>query len=88
MASVFSSYIYQIDKPGGRTIIQAAGGQLNAFSPTSVHIYPTTETGGINNIQMNAIIELLPSGLNQPSSKYFSAETVSALETKANTADS
>ena len=84
MAQQFLSYIYQIVSAGGTTTIKAAGGEPNTFASAAVHIYPTTETGGINNIQLNSIIQILPTGLNQQSTKYYSAESVSALQTKAN----
>jgi len=83
----FSSYIYQIDFPGGSPYVPSeAGGRLNSFPSAGVRIYqpqsPTT-SGVNNNVTINAIIELLPTGLNQRPTKFYSADTVSDLNTAA-----
>lgn len=84
MALQLLAYIYRIDSPGGTTNIKKAGGAANTFASNQIHCYETTETGGINNIQMNSVIELLPTGLNQPSTKYYSPLTPSQVQTLAN----
>lgn len=84
MANIFSSYIYGIDAPGGNTDITAAGGQLNGFPSTRCHIYPTTSVRGTAQVTCAAIIELLPEGLNQKSTKYYSADSVATLVTASN----
>lgn len=86
MANQFLSYIYGIDAPGGKTEISAPGGEPNTFpSASGVRIYPTTQTRGVAQVACQSVIELLPTGLNQKPTKFYSAETVAALQTKANT---
>ena len=84
MAQVFNAYIYGINAAGGTTEIAAAGGQSNGFPSANCHFYPTTEVRGNAQVTCNAIIELLPSGLNQQSSKFYTASTVAQLITAAN----
>jgi len=84
MAQIFNAYIYGIDAPGGSTEISAAGGEINGFSPTTVHIYPTTAVRGNAQVACAAVIEVLPNGNNQKSTKYYTAATVATLTTAAN----
>lgn len=84
MAQNILAYIYGIDGPGGSTEIQAAGGAPNGFAVQTVHFYPTTQVRGQAQVTCNAVIELLPSGLNQQSKKYYTASTVAQLNTAAN----
>lgn len=84
MALQFLSYIYGVNGLGGNTDVTAAGGIPNTFPSTNVHIYPTTDVRGTAQVTCQSIIELPASGNNQPSVKYYSAETVAALQTKAN----
>jgi len=85
MAVVIASYIYGIDAPTGNTDISAAGGQINAFSTSNVHFYPTNSVRGNAQVTCNAIIEVAATGLNQGSRKYYTADTVATLVTAANT---
>ena len=84
MAQIFNAYIYGIDAPGGSTEIAPAGGLINGFSPTTVHIYPTTQVRGNAQVTCAAVIEVLPNGNNQISTKYYTAATVATLTTAAN----
>lgn len=84
MALQFLSYIYGIDSAGGQTEITAAGGQANTFASNAVHIYPTTAVRGQAQVTCASIVEVPATGNNQISTKYYSAETVAALQTKAN----
>jgi hypothetical protein len=85
MAQVIEAYIYGINSPGGQTEIAAASGQLNLFAVGSgVHFYPTTEVRGVAEVQCNSVIEVLPTGLNQISTKYFTDKTLATILTDAN----
>jgi len=84
MAQIFTAYIYGIDAPGGNTDIAAEGGELNGFAPATCHFYPTTSVRGVAQVTCNSIIEVLPQGLNQRSTKYYTAATISTLVTAAN----
>lgn len=84
MAQTFTAYIYGIDAPGGNTEIQAAGGQANGFPANGVHVYPTTASRGVANVQCNSIIELAATGLNQQTRKFYTALTVAQVVTAAN----
>jgi hypothetical protein len=83
--NLFLVQVYGIDAPGGQTDIAAAGGQANLFANQSpIHVYPTTEVRGQAQVQCNAVIEVLPQGLNQISTKYFTDRTVAQVQTLAN----
>lgn len=83
MATLFVAQIYGIDAPGGATEITSASGQSNAFAPGTIHVYPTTEVRGVAQVQCNAVIEVLPTGLNQISKKFFTDSTVAQVVTLA-----
>ena len=84
MANLFIAQIYGINAPGGQTEIASASGQSNAFSSGTVHVYPTTEVRGVAQVQCNAVIEVLPTGLNQISTKFFTDRTVAQVAALAN----
>lgn len=84
MALQFSSYIYGIDTPSGQTEISAAGGELNSFASSAVHIYPTTAVRGKGGVTCQAIIHVFPTGATHDGWKYYSADSVSTLKTAAN----
>lgn len=84
MANLFIAQIYGINGPGGDTEIASASGQSNAFNSATVHVYPTTKVRGVAQVQCNAVIEVLPTGLNQISKKYFTDRTVAQVATLAN----
>ena len=84
MASLFIAQIYGIDAPGGPTDIASASGESNAFAPGTVHVYPTTKVRGVAQVQCNAVIEVLPTGLNQISKKFFTDRTVAQVAALAN----
>jgi len=83
MATLFIAAIYGIDAPGGSTEIASASGENNAFAPGTIHVYPTTEVRGVAQVQCNAVIEVLPTGLNQISKKFFTNSTVAQVVTLA-----
>lgn len=84
MAQLIGVYVYGIDSAGGQTEIAAAGGQYNLLPSLGVHVYPTTQQRGKTNVTCNSVIELLPSGLNQVSSKFFTDKTVAQVLALAN----
>lgn len=79
------SYIYGIDAPGGSTEIAAAGGQANSFPSAGTRFYPCppNTVRGVAQVTCNSVIELLASGNNQPSTKFYTADTVATLNTAA-----
>lgn len=85
MAQVIQAYIYGIDSPGGQTEIASSAGQLNLFTVGGgIHFYPTTAVRGVAQVQCNSVIEVLPTGLNQISTKYFTDKTLATLKTESN----
>ena len=85
MANLFLVQVYGIDAAGGQTDVASASGQANLFASQSpIHVYPTTQTRGAAQVQCNAVIEVLPQGLNQVSTKYFTDKTVAQVQTAAN----
>ena len=85
MANLFLVQVYGVDSPGGQTDVASASGQANLFASQSpIHVYPTTEVRGAAQVQCNAVIEVLPQGLNQISTKYFTDRTVAQVQTLAN----
>jgi hypothetical protein len=49
-----------------------------------IRILPVQETITANGVTINSIIELAPTGLNQPIGSFYSAATVATLNTAAN----
>jgi hypothetical protein len=84
MAQLVGVYVYGIDGPGGQTEISAAGGQYNLLPSVGVHVFPTTQKRGQANVTCNSVIELLPTGLNQVSTKFFTDKTVAQVLALAN----
>lgn len=82
--NLFLVQVYGIDAPGGATEIAAAGGQANLFGNQGIHVYPTTQTRGVAQVQCNAVVEVFPQGLNQISTKYFTDRTVAQVQSLAN----
>ena len=82
--NLFAVQVYGIDAAGGSTEIAAASGQTNLFGVQAVHVYPTTEVRGVAQVQCNAVVEVLPQGLNQISTKFFTDRTVTQVQTLAN----
>tara|TARA_R110000868_G_scaffold375577_1_gene640114 strand:+ start:406 stop:672 length:267 start_codon:yes stop_codon:yes gene_type:complete len=84
MAQLIGVYVYGIDSAGGQTEIAAPGGQYNLLPSLGVHVYPTTQSRGQANVACKSVIELLPTGLNQVSTKFFTAKTVAEVLSLAN----
>ncbi len=100
MATHVLSSIYRINDndlysgyttDSGNRIIKnpATRGVPNSFPSNLVRFYPIADGPVVaNGVTMNSIIALLPTGLNQPEKRFYTADTVAALNTLANTADS
>ena len=69
----------------GSHSVGTAQGQLYSFPTQGILIRPAPASSSFNGVTVNSIIEVLPTGLNQPSKSYYAAATVSTLNTAANT---
>jgi hypothetical protein len=79
MANHVSVYIYRrnqydLNNPNGTA---ATNGVLFSLPTAGLQVQPTTVTA--NGVQMNSLILLYPSGLNQPAEKLYSDATVAGL---------
>lgn len=61
----------------------ATMGVLMSFPSGLIFIEPAPAGTTANGVTMQSIISLLPTGLNQPSNKYYSAVDVATLSTAA-----
>jgi hypothetical protein len=87
MAQHFLASIYTVDNGYDAPTQLASMGVLNSFSPTNTRFYPAragTTGGSPTTVNLNAIIEIAPNGLNVKAAKYYTDQTVSALNTAAN----
>jgi hypothetical protein len=63
----------------------ATQGLSNSLPSAQCTIYPVPNPGvTANGVVMASIIKLLPSGLNQPGTLYYTADTVATLQTNGN----
>lgn len=90
----FLSSIYAVKKPNAAARGLFSSGNIGAtqgiqmsfpsvgtvFYPIPVGLLPTNVYNGVT---CTTIIEVLPQGLNQPSTLYLTADTVSTLDTAA-----
>jgi hypothetical protein len=67
----------------GNSAPRALNNPLGIPATAGVQVSPLTAIQVFNGANTQTLIEVLPTGLNQPSTFYFSSETVSALSTKA-----
>ena len=79
MANHLSVYIYRrnqydLSNPNGTP---ATSGVLFSLPTVGLQVQPTTVVA--NGVQMNSLILVYPSGLNQPAEKLYSNSTVAAL---------
>jgi hypothetical protein len=79
MANQVSVYVYRrnaddLVNPNGTP---ATSGVLFSLATANLQVQPTTVTA--NGVQMNSLISLYPSGLNQPVVKLYSDATVAGL---------
>lgn len=86
MANHFLASIYRINAQdlNKTTGIPATQGIPMSFPTVGTVFYPPT-LGSVtaNGVTCVSVIEVLPTGLNQPSKKYYTDSTVSTLNTNA-----
>jgi hypothetical protein len=58
--------------------------QAMGFPSAGVVFRPVPSATSIGGVTMNSVIQLQPTGLNQPAHQHYVAQTVSALVTLAN----
>jgi hypothetical protein len=71
---------YDLKNPDGAP---ASQGILRSFPSALTQMYPAPAGTTAAGVTMQSIIELLPTGLNQPAVKYYSAADVATLNTAA-----
>ena len=86
MASIVSITAYQRNQyallnPNGTP---ATSGIAYGFPVNTIAAYPAPANTVANGVQMNSLILMYPSGLNQPAEKLYSDATVAALITAIN----
>lgn len=83
IASIYRKNQYDlksaIGAPATQGIDESFPGALCLFYPV-----PPTNPVTANGVTMASIIELLPTGLNQPSTKFYTDSTVAQLQTNGN----
>lgn len=91
MAQQFVASIYRFNGVDATASFSTAGNSIPAlmgvsetFSPTNVRFHPIHGTLTACGVTMNAIIELLPSGLRNYNIKFYTDRTVAQLVTLAN----
>jgi hypothetical protein len=85
MAQHFLSSIY---RRNAYDLSNAAGTPATQGVPVSFPVQGTvfTPVSGVTacGVTMKSVIEVLPTGLNQPTQKFYTADTVSTLNTASN----
>lgn len=83
MANHFLASIYRINAQdlNKSTGIPATQGIPMSFPNQGVLFYPPVGTVVANGVTMASVIEVLPTGLNQPSKKYYTDSSVATLNT-------
>lgn len=85
MAQHFLSSIY---RRNAYDLSNAAGNPATQGVPVSFSTQGTvfTPVSGVTacGVTMKSVIEVLPTGLNQPTQKFYTADTVATLNTAAN----
>ena len=84
MANHLSVYVYRrnqydLNNPNGTP---ATSGVLFSLPTVNLQVQPTTVIA--NGVQMNSLILMYPSGLNQPAEKLYSDASVAGLITAIN----
>lgn len=78
MAQQLIASIYRINSNDIGTM-----GKIHGFPTQGIMITPT-DVATAGGVTMSSIIQVAPTGLNQPTRKYYSAATVAALITASN----
>jgi len=91
MAQQFVASIYRYGREDATAQFSTAGNTIPAkmgisetFSPTNTRFHPVHGSVTACGVTMNSIIELLPSGLRQYSTNFYSDRTVAQLLALAN----
>jgi len=85
MAAHFLASIYAVQPPiGSYTYTGTEQGVMNSFPTEGTRFFVADPGTTANGVTMNSIIELLPTGLNVKSFKYWTPSTVADLNTAAN----
>lgn len=86
MAQQLAASIYRIDQNDLNTGrgIPATQGISNSFPTQGIRMYPVSGTVTANGVTMASIIALLPAGLNQPETLYYTPTAIGTLVTAAN----
>lgn len=72
---------YDLVNPNGTP---ATSGISYAFPVESFLAYPCPANTVANGVSMNSIVEVLPTGLNQPSVLFYTTSTVAQINTASN----
>lgn len=85
MAQQFLASIYAVQDPlGNYTYLSGTEGHLNSLPSVGTRCYPADAGTTANSVTMNAVIELLPTGLNIHGFKFWTPSTVTQINTAAN----
>lgn len=87
MAQNFLASIYGFDDGLNNVTQLPSMGVLNSFPAGQIHAYQADAgltAGSPTTVAINAIIEIVPSGLNVKSRKYLTALTVTQVASAAN----
>jgi hypothetical protein len=80
LSSIYRRNAYDLSNAAGTPATQ---GVPVSFSVQGALITPVSGVVACG-VTMNSVIEVLPTGLNQPTQKFYTADTVTTLNTAAN----
>lgn len=73
--------IYGYEKAlGGSYNFPGVTGRSNTFPGALTQLYPAPASTTINGVTILSVVEVLPTGLNQGSTKYYAAAAVATIE--------
>lgn len=81
LASVYARNGKDLLTPSG---LPAAQGVSVSLPVQGIKVVPVQAAITANGVTINSIIEVAPTGLNQPTGSFYSAATVATLNTAAN----
>lgn len=81
----FLASIYGYSLPNNNAILPLGtnNGLLNSFPSSGTRFFPADSGTVINGVTVNAVIQMLPSGLNIKGNKFYTDATVTTLNTNA-----
>lgn len=80
LSSIYRRNAYDLNNAAGTPATQGIPVSFPVQGTLLTPVYGVTACG----VNMNTVIEVLPTGLNQPTQKFYTADTVSTLNTAAN----